>query len=131
VSYRIQPAEEGSYIHIEVQGTINRAVGVELIIEAHSLGDELGIENYFMDLTQAVNDDTVSDQFHFANTDMAETPGLNRYAKVAALVAPEDHSHDFIETVLRNVGFNLRIFRCRSEAMAFLGLSRNSERDHG
>ncbi len=131
MSYTIEPSEEGDYIHIEVHGVINRGVGVELIIKAHALGDELGIENYFMDLVDAVNDDSIPDQFQFANTDLVVTPELNRYARVAALVAPHDHSHDFIETVCRNVGFNLRLFRDHENALDFLGVSRSSRRKRG
>jgi hypothetical protein len=39
---------------------------------------------------------------------------------VAVVVAQGDHSHDFIETVARNSGLNVKLFTDRVEAMAFL-----------
>ncbi len=36
--------------------------------------------------------------------------GLNRNSRIAILVDLNDKSHNFIETVLRNAGYNCRIF---------------------
>lgn len=39
---------------------------------------------------------------------------------VALLVSPDDHSHDFIETVARNAGLNVTIFTDLQAAKAYL-----------
>jgi len=45
---------------------------------------------------------------------------FDRNAKVAFLIHPDDHSHDFIEVVFRNAGFNARLFREKENALKFL-----------
>jgi hypothetical protein len=120
LNYTISAAEDGRYIRIVVQGEIERHHGILLIRKAHALGNQLDIDCYYMDLTNAVNVDSSIDQYQFANVDVAEAEGVNRDARVAVQVDPADHSHDYIETVCRNVGLNLRLVTSHEEAMAFL-----------
>lgn len=124
MKYTIAPAEGTDYVVIEVHGVINRQVGMEIVTEAHVVGNQLGLNKYFMDVTDSVNDDSTLDQYQFANKDVSQATSVNPLARVAVLVAPDDHSHDFIETVLRNVGINFRLFRDRNKAMVFLAQGR-------
>ena len=89
-------------------------------LEAHTLGDELGISRYLVDATEAVNVDSTLENYSFAYTDMQTPTGINKTAVVALLVSPDDHSHDFIETVSRNAGLNVTIFRDRELAIHHL-----------
>jgi hypothetical protein len=41
---------------------------------------------------------------------MLKTQGIDRNARVAILVSPNDYSHFFIETVLNNAGLYAKIF---------------------
>ncbi|MGD8911005.1 MAG: hypothetical protein PVF13_07355 [Chromatiales bacterium] len=127
MKYTISAAKDGDYILIVVQEVINRQIGIKVIQDSHALGDQLGIDKFLMDLTDAVNEDSTIDQYAFAHTDIPRTDGLNYFAKVAVLVDPADHSHDFIETVLRNAGFNVLLFHDRKEAMTFLNLKANKQ----
>jgi hypothetical protein len=45
---------------------------------------------------------------------------LDRAARVAILVRPDDISHNFVETVSRNAGYNVRVFRERKAAIDWL-----------
>ena len=121
MTYRITAAKDDDYILIEVQGEIDRETGMQWTLEAHVLGKQLGIRNYLVDVTDAVNKDSALEQYRFANTGLTENDLFDRFARIAVLTAPKDHSHDFIETVCRNVGLNMRLFRTRQEAMTFLG----------
>ena len=71
-------------------------------------------------MTEARNTDTTLDQYQFAYDDMHETPGIDVEARVAIVIAKGDHSHDFIETVARNSGLNVKLFTDRLKAMTFL-----------
>jgi hypothetical protein len=124
MKYTISPAKDGDHIQIVLHDVMNRQTGIKVVQDSHALGDLLGIDKFLMDLTNAVNDDSTIDQFNFAHVDMPTTDGLNQYAKVAVLVNPDDHSHDFMETVLRNAGVNIRLFHDREEALAFLSFER-------
>ncbi|MBW1814413.1 MAG: hypothetical protein JRJ39_12290 [Deltaproteobacteria bacterium] len=71
-------------------------------LEAHTLGGKLGINRYLVDVTESRNTDSVMESYDFAYEDMKNTEGIDLYARVALLVSPGDHSHDFIETVTTN-----------------------------
>ena len=75
------------------------------------MGDKLGITLHLMDVTEARNVDSVSKTYKFAYEDIKDFPGINMNVRVAVLVSPEDHSHDFVETVARNAGQDITIFR--------------------
>jgi hypothetical protein len=88
-------------------------------IEAHALGRQLGINRYLSDLTDCRNVESPVEDYTFATADM-DIEAIDHLARVALLVAPDDHSHDFIETVFRNAGLNVTIFRSREAAEEFL-----------
>jgi hypothetical protein len=126
MTYSITPADDGDYILVEVHGVITLEIAIKWTLEAHALGIKLGFSKYLVDVTDAVNEDSTLDQYRFANAGLIENETVDRYARIAVLAAPEDHSHDFIETVCRNVGLNFRLFRKREDAMTFLGCAEQS-----
>jgi hypothetical protein len=118
--YDITPSTDGKYITLTVAGEISRNNAMQCNTEAHSFGKELGVNRYLMDLIQARNTDSVLNNYEFAYSDMRESKGIDMNARVALLVDPEDHSHDFIEIVSRNAGLNDRIFTCKKTAIKYL-----------
>ena len=120
MSYIVKPSDDGKYIILKHWGVINRKITTERNLEAHKLGAELGITRHLVDLTEAKHVDTVINTYKFAYEDMRFQGGINKKARVAVLVSPEDHSHDFVETVTRNAGQNVRLFRDREAAIAHL-----------
>jgi hypothetical protein len=120
MKYTIRPSKDGKYIILKIVGEINSQSAMNQNLEAHAMGRELGINRYLVDVTEARNTDSAADSFNFANKDMKETEGIDVYARVATLVSPEDHSHDFIETVTRNSGLFVKIFTDPDLARQFL-----------
>ena len=120
MSERISLSDDSTYIILEITGEINRQCAMQYNLEAHKLGKERGIRKYLVDLTNARNVDTVLNNYQFAYKDMKHTEGIDVTAIVAAVVAPEDHSHDFIETAFRNSGLNLTLFRDKQNAIDYL-----------
>jgi hypothetical protein len=120
MSYRITPSQDNSHILIEVRGVIGKTNAMQQNIEAHRLGRSLGIKRYLVDLTQARNRDSVLANYEFAYHDMRQCEEIDLFAKVVLLVSPEDHSHDFIETVSKNAGFNVTLFTDSAAARRFL-----------
>ena len=127
MTYTIRPSEDGNYIEMKVVGEITRESSLGPNLEAHALGMKLGIHRYLVDATEARNVETAVANYQFAYQDMAQTPGLDPDAIAAFVVSPEDHSHDFIETVLRNSGQSATLFRDREQAIRFLleGMSKD------
>jgi len=118
--YSIKPSDDGKYIILKHWGDINRAQTTESNLEAHALAAELGITRHLVDVTEARHIDTALNTYKFAYEDMRLSPGINKKARVAVLVSPEDHSHDFVETVARNAGQNVILFREREAAIKYL-----------
>jgi hypothetical protein len=122
LNFTVEVSEDKRYIKVVVKGAIDRKTGAEMVSHVHTLGRENGIDKFLLDLTESLNDDSIFDQYQFAYVDAPAADGFNRFAKVAVLIAPNDHSHDFIETAMRNTGFNIRLFHNQEQAMAFLEL---------
>ncbi len=120
MSCTIEVSEDGKYIIQTVSGKINRITSMQYNIDTHKMGHSLGIKIFLVDVTLAVNEDTSFEKYEFAYEDMQTSPEIMLDAKVATLVNPQDHSHDFIETVSRNSGLNVTIFRDRQKAIAYL-----------
>ncbi len=119
----ITPVIEKQYIYMKVTGEVDRHSAMINNIQAHRIGKELGIKKYLVDLTEARNTESISDNYQFAYNDMQGTPDIDRSAMVAILVSPEDHSHDFVETVSRNAGLNITLFSDRQLAERHLGIA--------
>ena len=120
MSYTIKPSEDRQYIVLKHWGEINGELAMKRILETRRLGAKLGITRHFVDLTEAMNVDSVTKTYKYAYKDMKTPPGINQNVRVAMLVNPEDHSHDFVETVLRNSGQNVTLFRDRELAIQHL-----------
>ena len=115
----LTPSDDGAFIIQKITGPIDRLSAMRYNLEAHELGRELGINRFLSDVTESTNSEGETEDFRFANQDMKHE-GIDRRARIAFLVAPDDHSHDFIETVTVNAGFNVKLFRNREDAEAFL-----------
>jgi len=60
-----------------------------------------------------------SDQYRLSYEDM-RTFGLAKTSRIAILVGADDRSHNFIETVFRNAGYNCRLFVNEDDARNWL-----------
>ena len=120
MSYAIYPSKNKKYIELKHWGEMNSELGMTRVLEAHKLGEEIGINRYLVDLTEAVNIDPAYKSYKYAYEDMQTPSGINRNVRVAMLVSADDHTHDFVETVLRNAGHNVVLFRDRDSAIQHL-----------
>lgn len=120
MSYTIEPSSDHKYIVIKTVGDITGTITMEQDIEANKLGAKLGINRYLVDFTEARNVDSIIANYKYAYEDLKQTKGIDLNARVAVLASPNDHSHDFVETVLRNAGLDLKLFRDKEQAIKFL-----------
>ncbi|MGD2034084.1 MAG: hypothetical protein PVF73_03445 [Bacteroidales bacterium] len=120
MGYTTKVSETGDYILITVHGKVNSEIAMQYTVESHKLGKEKGILKFLVDLRNARNTETIVDNYNFVIKDLPENQTIDRKAKVVLLVSKEDHSHDFVETVSRNRGFNVTLFRDKDEAISYL-----------
>lgn len=74
MEFIITRAENGKYILIKAIGDITRHEAMKQNIQAHALGEKLGIHCYLADLTESRNVESVVDDYEFAYDDMQKEP---------------------------------------------------------
>jgi hypothetical protein len=114
------PSADKTHVVVKAFGSYTCERSMEDTLAAHALGEKLGLDRYLVDLEECRNTDSIVANYEFAKKNMMEEPGFNKRAIVALLVSPDDHSHDFVETVSRNAGLSVRIFRDRNSAEEYL-----------
>jgi len=120
MSYAITPSPDSKYIVIKVDADMTRHLAQEIATQAFSKGRELGITRYLIDLSESRNQESITGSYKSAYEDLARLPWQGHLTRAAMLVAPQDHSHDFNETVLRNAGLKVILFRDREQALQYL-----------
>lgn len=116
----IYKPEEEDFLVLKIDGIINRKIAKQYFDEAHRKGTELGINKFLYDLTNATNTESNMDNYLFANSDIRNMGDIDLNTYVAMVVSSDDHSHDFIETVSRNAGLNVTLFRDYNKAVEYL-----------
>jgi hypothetical protein len=118
--YKITVSDDKKYIITKSIGGLNNDIAGQQNREAQALAMELGIDRFLVDMVESSYEGGPIEHYEFANTRDFTPDRYNRYARVAILVRPDDDSHDFFETVARNAGFDITIFRNREEAIQHL-----------
>jgi isopentenyldiphosphate isomerase len=115
----IKISDNGKYIIVQVKENMTRTLAERLGLEAVQLGNTKNITRFLYDLRDSRNTETINANYIFANQDMKRIEP-NPENMIAMLTSPNDKSHDFIETVLRNAGYTVKLFIDEAEAIAWL-----------
>ena len=107
----ISPSRDRKYILMKYNGDINTKMAIDPIIECHTLGKQLNIQRYLVDVTNANNVGAVLDSYHFACRDIQLRNGIDTPAIVVVVASPDDHSHDPAEPVFNNPDLNVKLFQ--------------------
>jgi len=115
----IKISDNGKYIIVQVKENMTRTLAERLGLEAVQLGNTKNITRFLYDLRDSRNTETINANYIFAKQDMKRIEP-NPENMIAMLTSPNDRSHDFIETVLRNAGYTVKLFIDEAEAIAWL-----------
>jgi isopentenyldiphosphate isomerase len=115
----IKISDNGKYIIVQVKENMTRALAERLGLEAVQLGNTKNIARFLYDLRDSRNTETINANYIFAKQDMKRIEP-NPENMIAMLTSPNDKSHDFIETVLRNAGYTVKLFIDEAEAISWL-----------
>jgi isopentenyldiphosphate isomerase len=121
---KIKTSDNNKYIIVQVNENMTRVLAERLGFEAIQLGNTKNITRFLYDLRNSRNTESINVNYIFANQDMKRLE-TNPNNMIAMLISAGDKSHDFIETVLRNAGYNVRIFEVETDAIAWLEESSN------
>jgi isopentenyldiphosphate isomerase len=115
----IKISDNGKYIIVQVKENMTRTLAERLGLEAVQLGNTKNITRFLYDLRDSRNTETINANYIFAKQDMKRIEP-NPENMIAMLTSPDDKSHDFIETVLRNAGYTVKLFIDEADAIAWL-----------
>lgn len=119
MTFTVEFAQDGRYVIIRMMGNITTARMRKATKAAHDKGVEAGINNFLFDMRNGRNVESVAANYQYAYHDMRNLD-FSRSARAALLTAPDDRSHDFMETLCRNAGYNVRVFTDLTDAVAWL-----------
>lgn len=116
----ITVSEDKKYIISKVVGKVTSQDMYQHAVEAHELARSLDLRVFLMDLTDAVNLQSASENYDLVYRRFRTSDKLIRNSRLALWVKADDHSHDFIETLAYNAGDNVKIFQDLQKAIQFL-----------
>jgi hypothetical protein len=120
MDYEAGLSEDGSHIVVRVNKPITRQLAFEFNQAAAKLALEHDLDAYLFDLRGVVNVESPTYNYMIAYED-APQMAFSRTARIAVLHDPGDTSHQFVETVALNAGYNMKLFTAEQDALAWLG----------
>lgn len=117
--YRITLSENGKYVICQVKGLITKDIALEFTKALHRFSLATGVKRFLSDVREAQNTLNPAQNYIFAYKEMTGLD-LQRDVRSAILTSPDDSSHDFVETVSQNAGFNVRLFHDENAAIQWL-----------
>jgi len=109
---------EKRYVHCKVLVDITIPIAMDFTIAIDELATKHDIKRMFFDLRGVRNIAGVGENYKYAHKELRDFK--RRYNIVAMLTDPDDHSHDFVETVTKNAGHTVKSFHTEQEALRWL-----------
>jgi hypothetical protein len=119
MKYNISLSEDGTFIRIRVFEAITGDMEKEFAENAIKDATQRGLNKFLVDVRGVQNLASTLDQYLFGYDDMNRL-GLDKESRIAILVDENDRSHNFIETVFVNAGYDCRIFTEKTVASKWL-----------
>lgn len=119
MKYKISLSEDGTYVIIRVLEAITGEMEREFAREAIKDAEQRDIRAFLVDARGTPNVASSLQQYLLGYEDMIQF-GLDRSSRIAVLVDAGDSSHDFIETVFLNAGYQCRLFLDKDSALKWL-----------
>lgn len=119
MKYEVALAEDDGFVRITVHEPITAALQLEFAAEAIAVAQKARIKRYLADVTRVRNTAGTFDQYHLAYEELPPM-GIVKGSRIAIVVEQDDQSHDFIETLFCNVGFDCRLFITEETAISWL-----------
>lgn len=119
MNYKISLLNNETIIACKVIGPMTKDTAVQFSRDMDVLSREKNIKRFLIDVRGAPNVSDALENFRFANEDMTEL-GLQKNVRCAIMVDEDDGTHNFVETLIRNAGYNVRIYSNEKKAMLWL-----------
>ena len=122
MEYTISLSENKDFVIAKYVGNIEGDDALTAAVETHAFAKQHDLFCVLVDAVESINCESTIKKYDFAYDDILDER-IDKRMCVALLVAPDDHSHDFVETLMRNTGHDVTLFRDLKEAIAHLHAS--------
>ena len=112
-------SDDEQYLIVDVFEAITGEVQNEILRETAKEIKKHNIEKVFADVSKVRNVANIHEHYELGHR-VAQNVGFPTDTWDAIFVSPDDHSHDFVETVFLNAGYVCRIFRNKGSAIEWL-----------
>jgi len=119
MKYEISTSEDGAFIRIRVLEAITGEIEKEFAGNAIKDARQRKLNKFLVDVRGVQNLASALEQYLFGYDDMGRL-GLDRESRIAILADANDTSHNFIETVFVNAGYQCCIFIDETAASQWL-----------
>lgn len=117
--FNIAISEDGKYLIYRIGVPITTAIALEYAKEMRRISLETGIKFFLSDVRGTMNISTTAENYEFAHKQLPDVH-FQRDTYSAILSDPEDRSHDFVETAMRNAGYKVQLFQDKTAAISWL-----------
>ena len=119
MKFEIALADSRKYVICTVHEPVTTDFALEFGKAASQFARQHGLVRQLYDCRKVRNVDSVFHNYDFAYRDMVNLE-LEHNNRAAILVEATDRSHDFVQTVLRNAGYNVKVFVDEQQAIEWL-----------
>ena len=120
MSHELSVSDNNVYLIMTISGDLTNELANRQMADLYQLANSVGIKKFLIDLVNCRFVGSTVEQYEYTTNEMPRTGFVNRADRFAFLVDVDDHSHDFVETVSRNNGYDVCLFRERDKAIRYL-----------
>ncbi len=118
MSHQLVYSRDKDLIELTVEGTFTMERLKRIAPEVAKLSEESGCQRILNDMSTATIDISLGEVY--ASPQEMDNSGIRRTTRRALVVPSDFYQAGFLETVTRNRGHNLKVFRDRESALEWL-----------
>jgi hypothetical protein len=119
MDYEIKVSGLGTFVHVIILTDITSEMGMQFLRDAVRLGKQRHMSGMLVDERGHRNLMSNTDQYNLAQSGCSEA-GMDRGWKICFIKDVDDKTLDFLETVMLNAGYTVRIFIGEAEAISWI-----------
>ncbi len=119
MGFTISLSECGQIVLCRISDAITLDLMQQAAVDASAFGEACHTQRFLFDARGTRNVESIFRNYQFAHEALPAL-GIGRAASYAVLIDADDRSQDFLETTVRNAGFDMRLFTDRDKATRWL-----------
>lgn len=119
MKYKIEIAKSEKHLYAKCSENVSMQLALNIARDLTKKGNELNIFSCLLDYRGFKSIANLSEQYSFAHNEGSKA-GFDIKWQIALLRDPEDNSSAFLETLMKNAGFNMKLFDDEKMAIKWL-----------